>query len=403
MLALVLAAALVPAADHHTHLLSPTAAATISEAPLPTVVVPDAIATLLRERTARWNDAKALAEVYTDDAIVLDPDDPGWIRGSAAAARYLSTRFSKPYEITPVAFSADRVVGYYTRAGKYLGHVLLSLSNGKIAAEMLTLSGPYSRDPVAAEQLIAQLDDAGIQRAAVLSVAYWYRDDYAKVKGENDWVAQQVAKYPQRLIGFCGVHPLKEYAVAEVERCATLPQMRGIKMQLGNSRVDYRNEEHMRQLARVFEAANRTKLAIVVHLWNGPAFGRADAEIFLDRVLPAAPNVPVQIAHFAGGGPGYTDDALAVFAEAIRKNDPRTKNLYFDVATVAAEQPREVLQKFAGRIRQVGLSRVLYGTDSSPPNPPARVSWGMFRAMVPLTDEEMKTIAGNVAPYLRKP
>jgi hypothetical protein len=29
------------------------------------------------------------------------------------------------------------------------------------------------------------------------------------------------------------------------------------------------------------------------------------ARIFLDQVLPAAPDVVVQVAHFAGSGPGY--------------------------------------------------------------------------------------------------
>jgi len=45
-----------------------------------------------------------------------------------------------------------------------------------------------------AQQLIQQLDNAGIRSAAVLSVAYAYGDDrrqiddeYAKVRAENDW------------------------------------------------------------------------------------------------------------------------------------------------------------------------------------------------------------------------
>ena len=107
----------------------------------------------------------------------------------------------------------------------------------------------------------------------------------------------------------------------------------------------------------------------------------------------------MQIAHFAGGGPGYSDEALEVYAKAIAAGDPRTKNLYFDFATVADGQSKEVLQKFAERIRQIGLPRVLYGTDLAPPT--ARQSWLTFRTTVPLTDEEFKTIAGNVAPYFR--
>ncbi|HYO15850.1 MAG TPA: amidohydrolase family protein, partial [Thermoanaerobaculia bacterium] len=172
----------------------------------------------------------------------------------------------------------------------------------------------------------------------------------------------------------------------------------GLKLHFGNSRVDVKDPQHVEQVRRVFAAANERRLAIVAHLWTQP-YGREHAEIFLERILPAAPDIPVQIAHFAGGGPGYTDEALEVFAEALVAKDPRTKNLYFDIATVADGQTVEVLKKFAERIRQVGLHRVLYGTDSAPP--PARQSWLTFRTTVPLTEEEFRTIAGNVAPYLR--
>src|SRR4051812_12373495 len=65
---------------------------------------------------------------------------------------------------------------------------------------------------ISAEDLIAHLDAAGINRAVVLSVAYSFAnpnkapipDEYAHVRAENDWTSQQVAKYPDRLVGFCG-------------------------------------------------------------------------------------------------------------------------------------------------------------------------------------------------------
>lgn len=44
----------------------------------------------------------------------------------------------------------------------------------------------------------------------------------------------------------------------------------------------------------------------------------------------------LQIAHLAGAG-GYdkgTDDAAAVYAEAIAADDPRTGHLYFDVSGI---------------------------------------------------------------------
>ena len=53
----------------------------------------------------------------------------------------------------------------------------------------------------------------------VLSTAYSFsnparkvQNDYDFVRADNDWTAEQVARYPERLIGFCGLNPLKDYA-----------------------------------------------------------------------------------------------------------------------------------------------------------------------------------------------
>jgi hypothetical protein len=149
--------------------------------------------------------------------------------------------------------------------------------------------------------------------------------------------------------------------------------------------------------------ANQLKTPMVVHLWTDPAYekeGAQHAQIFLDRLLPLVPDVTIQIAHLAGGGRA-TPSALAVFANAIAKGDPRTKHLYFDLATITEGESAEGLKGDARFIRQIGVDRILYGTDTSPPNPPARVSWASIRSLVPLTDQEFRSIADNVAPYLQ--
>lgn len=91
-------------------------------------------------------------------------------------------------------------------------------------------TGPQSR---AALDLIALLDQAGIKRAVLLSVGYIYgspartvEDEYTKVRAENDWNGAQAALYPKRLRAFCGVNPLKDYALRELERCAGDPHLK---------------------------------------------------------------------------------------------------------------------------------------------------------------------------------
>lgn len=410
-----------PQVDHHTHLLSPAAAKLVNEPPLPAIELPEDLARLLRAREKGWNDKSALTGLFTEDSLLLDIREPHWIRGRDEVATYLAGNFARPYRMTPVVYgvegSAGHIAGYFTRgegsATRHFGHFLISLKKGedsvwRIAAETPTFPGHPVRELTTAEQLIAQLDEAGIQRGAVLSAAYWFGsptmpkaegDEAANVRAENDWTIREVARFPTRLVAFCSFNPLKDYALEELDRCAKLPQVKGLKLHFANSDVEVENPQHLEKVRRIFAAANERRLAIVAHLWTGESYGRKEAEIFLSQILPAAPDITVQIAHFAGGGPGYTDDALEVFAEAIAAGDPRTKNLYFDVATVADGQSDEVLQTFAQRIRQVGLHRVLYGTDAAPPT--ARQSWRTSRTTVPLTEEELRTIAGNVAPYLR--
>lgn len=412
---------LVPVADHHQHLLSPASAKLVRNTPPPAVELPADLARLLREREKGWNDQPAIARLYTEDSLILEIQDSQWIQGHAEVTEHVATRFARPYRMTPISYgmdgSAGHIAGYFTRGegaeARHFGQFLLSLKKGsdgawRIAAEIPTFPGPVVREPTTAEQLIAQLDEAGIQRAAILSVAYWFGspimpkaegDEYTNVKAENDWTAKEAARFPERLVAFCSFNPLKDYAVQEIERCSKLPQVKGLKLHFGNSRVEVQNPEHVEKVRRVFAVANERRMAIVAHLWTQGSYGRPEAEIFLNQLLPAAPDIPVQIAHFAGGGPGYTDPALEVFADAIAAGDKRTKNLYFDFATVADGQTKEALQKFAERIRQVGPQRVLYGTDLGPPA--ARQSWLTFRTTVPLTDEEIRTIAGNVAPYFR--
>jgi hypothetical protein len=96
------------------------------------------------------------------------------------------------------------------------------------------------------------------------------------------------------------------------------------------------------------------------------------------------------------------DDALIVFVEAITKGDHRAANLYFDVTTMV---PRRMLpdrrQLVATRIRQLGLQRILNGSDAAVRgNLPPREGLEAFRSL-PVSEEEFRTIAGDVPPYLR--
>ncbi len=272
--------------------------------------------------------------------------------------------------------------------------------------------------PITAQDVITLLDAAGIQRGVLLSTAYSYgrpgrepQDEYAKVRAENDWNGAQAALFPKRLVAFCSFNPLKAYALAEMDRCSKDPDLRrGIKMHFGNSDVQLEVPEQLEKMKEIFRAANSRRMAIVVHMRasiskNRP-YGAEQARIFLEQLLPLAPDITVQIAHLAASGPGYNDpkaqEALEVFADAMANHDRRTKNLWFDITTVAVPaNSAELSALIVKRIRQIGVKKILYGTDAAlGGNLVPRESWQAF-CQLALTEKEKNTIAKNVAPYLR--
>src|SRR3954453_4710770 len=274
--------------------------------------------------------------------------------------------------------------------------------------------------PITARDGIALLASAGIEKALLLSAAYIYGspsrmvpDEYAKVRAENDWNGSQASRYPQRLRACCGVNPLKDYALEELERCARDPWLnRGIKLHFGNSDVQLENPDHIARLREVFRAANRHRMAIVIHLRASISrkrpYGPTQARAFLELLLPEVPDVPVQVAHLAGSGPGYddppADSVMAVLAAAVERHDPRTRHLLFDVTTVAnGDITPEQAALIVKRVRQGGGDRVPFGSDAATgENLRPRESWAAFRRL-PLTQPEIETIAGTSHPICADP
>ncbi|MFL5480292.1 MAG: amidohydrolase family protein [Gemmatimonadaceae bacterium] len=413
---------IAPVLDAHQHLRSPAAAAHGSDIPPPRVSLPPDLGAFLDARIKAEQDKSALAGLYVEHAWLLQSFDPAWVQTKDSIADWWVGATDAPYGLEPVGYgmngNAAYITGYLTdlKTGHRDAHIAYSLTKSsdnrwRIMTEVLTMGEPRTVAPVTADFLVPLLDSARIQRALVLSIAYQFgegRDEkpneWPQVRAENDWTAEQVAKYPSRLRAFCSFNPLKSYALQELDRCARSGKFRGIKLHFGNSGVDLTNAADVEKVRKAFAAANENHLPVVVHFPpNGAPFGRAYAQTFIDKVLPSAPNIPIQIAHLGSAGrlDPRADSALAVFAEGIQARDPRMKNLWFDVATAVTPQiSRKNAELVASRIRQIGVERILYGSDTPDKDhmTPAE-GWAAFRDRLPLTPDELRTIADNVPPY----
>lgn len=413
---------IVPIVDHHQHLMS-ARAVSAPAATLPDVQLPPDLDRVLRERNRVMGteDSAEIDRLFTRDAVMYDLFAGTWGRGGDAVLDMVGA-YSSDSRFAAIDFGMGESSGFISGVSRtgdnpepdmtfMLGLERDATGAWRIAAEYATLlegDAPYS-EPVTADMLIEDLDDAGIERAVVLSIAYWFGeqevsypgDPYDNVRAENDWTAAEVAKYPDRLVAFCGVNPLRDFALDEMRRCSTELGMRGIKLHFGAEDIDVGDPDHLARVRRVFELANELGLAIVLHA-RGPEYGAEQAQIIVDSLLPAVPDVVLQIAHLWGGAE-VSEPALEVFAEAADTDAGR--NLWFDLTEVerSAGHSEALMARLAERIRQIGTDRVVYGSDmhASESSPPPAIAWPSLRRNLPLSDEEWADIADNVAPYLR--
>jgi predicted TIM-barrel fold metal-dependent hydrolase len=210
------------------------------------------------------------------------------------------------------------------------------------------------------------------------------------------------------------VNPLDSYALAEVQRCAADPRLVGLKLHFANSDVDLRDPEHVSRIADVFRIAGENDLPILAHVrTRAPDYGARDVQAFIEEILAKAPNLAVQVAHMAGWG-GYdtlTDEALVTFIEAFESGALDRELYTFDLAAVAVppqmaepdtarmENLVEANALLSERMRELGLDRVVFGTDWS--TLPLRGYMMSLRETLSLTPEELADVMDNVGPLVR--
>jgi predicted TIM-barrel fold metal-dependent hydrolase len=301
-----------------------------------------------------------------------------------------------------------------------------SAAGAELLARVNALDAPAGEEApresaLGADDVIEALDSAGIRKGLVLSIAYMYgmpelglADPAADVRAENEWVASEVQRYPDRLFGACSVSPLADFALDEVAACAENPYLHALKLHMTNSDVDLRDSDHLEALAAVFRAAGERSLPVIIHLrTRNEAYGAEDARLFINGVLSQAPELPVQIAHMGGWG-GYddaTDAAMGAFIDAFEAGrlarEPYTFGIGAvvfdaDVApdTALANAVRRNNERVAERIRQVGTDRVVYATDW-PSWPPVRDVSLRIRASVQLQRKALPLDPAELAAVFR--
>ena len=252
---------------------------------------------------------------------------------------------------------------------------------------------------VTADDLVARLDEANVRQAIILSAGYFGKavglTEDVNMAPENDYVASEIAKYPDRLLGFCGINPLYPSAVAEIDRCLALPGMIGIKLHLEASGVDMANDEDVAALFAVFDRIAERDVPVLIHVAD--IFGLPlDYAGFanLAMVLTEHPTVRVLHAHCAGN----TDDDTIEMWLRLGGSGYSRETSYLDGSaclTYFSDAPLAQRELMVWRLRKWGIDHVLFGSDyfaffgDTPTEALATLT------KYPFTQQELDTILSN--------
>jgi len=273
---------------------------------------------------------------------------------------------------------------------------------------------PALTAPHSVQDLLGEMDRAGIQRAVVLSNGYLAESPMMRpqqpsaadlMQAANDWTVVLPQKYPKRFSAFIAVDPIRPTALPEIERWRGNPSVAGVKIHLTASGVDLRQDSDVTALAAVFRAAAQARFALLIHMRTQRMdFGAPDVKRFINDVLPSAGNTPVQIAH-AGGWGGIdpaTLSALGAFADAIETNPEQFRHVWFDLSGVWADKSSASdKQALVMLIRRIGLKHFLPASDWPYNGDDLADTYNRVYPELPLTQREWTIIRRNVAPYVR--
>jgi predicted TIM-barrel fold metal-dependent hydrolase len=213
----------------------------------------------------------------------------------------------------------------------------------------LLYSQPKAR-MATAEELLASMDEAGIDLSVVLNIGWVSHELCVKT---NDYMLDSVSRYPTRLVGFCAIQPgAGDAAIAELERCAKAGAKGIGELRSDVQGFDLADKAIMKPLVEAVLKHNLIFLTHssepVGHEYPGKGGITPDA---LYSFIAAFPNLTLVCAHWGGGLPFY-----ALMPEV----DKALANVFFDTAATVFLYKPEIFEQM-GRI--IGSDRILFGTD----------------------------------------
>ena len=293
----------------------------------------------------------------------------------------------------------------------------------QLVADWKSLGVPFSRPDslYTSASSLFEGDGAIVDRAVLVPMAHLYgmadfreamklspKEEAARVRGENEHVAREAARYHGRAVALCSVAIHRPYADQEIQFCLDSLHSAGLKFHLAASGTDLTDETHLDRLTGLFHMAQAESLPVLLHLDpQQRGLEVSDVERFVTRVLNPHPNLELYLAHLGGSGGfgAWTQSVLLVFREWMDQHPDRPVFVEVSAALLEEESegvPASTLEEgraLGEALRAVGLDRVVFGSDY-PVFDPRRYS-AALAGRTGLSAREVRSILANRGPWLR--
>jgi len=201
-----------------------------------------------------------------------------------------------------------------------------------------------------ADELIASMDKDGVDISVIANYGWTTHELCVET---NDYILESIARYPDRLIGFCAVQPQSyEAALAEVERCA-----KGGAKGIGEMRPDMQLFDLMDEavMEPFIEVMRKYELIFLTHASEPvghvyPGKGSVTPDM-LYPFITRFPDLTIVCAHWGGGLPFY-----ALMPEVKKA----MSNVFFDTAASPFLYSPQIYNQV---IQLVGADKILFGSD----------------------------------------
>ena len=201
---------------------------------------------------------------------------------------------------------------------------------------------------MSAEEMVALMDEAGVDKA----ICHAIKMPHLNTHVPSEWVAAQVAKIPDRLIGMGSVDLLGGLpSLREMEEITDMGLI-GMKITPAPSYDMDLNDE---RIMPIYEKAEELGMLIQVHTgWSGFGLLRQQHPLLLDEVSVRFPDLKLLVVH---AGENYYEEVVMMML--------KNPNMYAGTGWWGFLQPLETNVRFLKYAKHFKvLDKCMWGTDN---------------------------------------